>query len=636
MHTFKKSAFPLACVLLSGVICRGWGTFNAHYLPGVMLLAGGCALLLQQVAVHRWKVYIHGWAATGLLALTIVYMLGAVGMPDVFYGTAALELLVALGCFFAICMFQPPQIKIRQILGGGILWLGMSCFLAVSIQCLQQPDKFFSPDSLFCYLLSKSFSDEFGLVGTVRQYVVPSDYGMSFPYFYPLVVFLVRQITGLEIYAGVLVNLIAAVLTVFALIDLSLQYSNEAWPGQIVSAFMLGCTYYQQEVNGARSIPLALLLALLVWIALTRLFFGTGRWAAALGGLAAGALAVTRFDGVALLVFGGVLILLFAEQRLRAIAAYGIAALLPIIPWSAYSLHHFDTLWATDNAGTALRVETVIPTAVFLPDEEVLTLYNAPGAWFAALWDKFYRVLHGLFTCSLPLATAFGILLVFLAVILLKRRRNLAATEKKLLWMIGLMALFYVAKTGAYVLVGYGDQRYHVETLCMLNIGALTALAILDKTLHRTLQKGVESVALGVAAASLVMSNIGGVVNQAVQQGNMTYLLQEWHAPGPIAALVQELTTRQVEPDDGILVLTNGSTGYEIGGYYPEWKVYVKPANPTWERIEYMQQEYMDVKFILLQSGWMEEEGMEDELNSRYSSQRFTVNEREYVLYALE
>ena len=61
-----------------------------------------------------------------------------------------------------------------------------------------------------------------------------------------------------------------------------------------------------------------------------------------------------------------------------------------------YSARHFGVLWATDNAGTAFRVETVIPTAVFLPGESVKTLFNAPGEWFGALRQKIGGVVYGL------------------------------------------------------------------------------------------------------------------------------------------------------------------------------------------------------------------------------------------------
>ncbi len=635
MRALRLSAFPLACILLCATVCRGWGAFDRRFLPGTILLMGACALIMQQIAVRRWKVTVRPWAAVSLLVFALIYTAGALLAPELFYSMGALELLIAAGCFLVLCLFWPERTDGLQLLGGVIFWAGMVYFLSASMQWLQRADSTFAPDGLFCYLLSKSFPDQFGLVGTVRQYVIPSDYGMSFPYFYPLASFLLRLVTGLEIYAGVLVNLMAAILTAFVMVDISLRYSGRAWPGQVVSALLLSCVQYQLEVNSAQSIPLALLLSLLTWSALARLYAGLGRMAAPVAGLMAGALAVTRFDGMALLAFGALVALLCRGRRLRALCGYGAAALIPMTPWAVYSMHRFGTLWATDNAGTAFRVETVIPTAVFVPGEDVLTLFNAPGAWFDALWHKAGRVLYGLLTCSFPLDVLLIGALAGLAAMAFKKRQILSAAQKKQLWMVGALVFFYTAKTGVYVLVGYGDYRYHIETLCVVAVGVLTAFASLAGPMGHAVRWGAGCLAVCAVLLLARETSARDVAFRAIFRSNMMPLTQAACAPQRITELERELINRQVDPSGGLLALTVGPLDYELGGYCPNWKVYVQPANPTWERIEYMLEEYMDVKAILLQPGWVEDEEIQKELDRRYPAQNFTADGREYVLYEL-
>ncbi len=64
----------------------------------------------------------------------------------------------------------------------------------------------FSPDSHSYYEISQTFTGNFGFVDTIRQYVIRTDYNISFPYFYPLCLFFVNGITKLGRYAGVLFN----------------------------------------------------------------------------------------------------------------------------------------------------------------------------------------------------------------------------------------------------------------------------------------------------------------------------------------------------------------------------------------------------------------------------------------------
>lgn len=570
-----------------------------------------------------------------MLALALIYAAGAFLAPSLFYSLAGLELLIAAVILLTWCSFSPPKTDGLQLMGNLLLCAGTVYFLFAWLQCLLRTESAFSPDSFSYYLLSQSFSEQFGLVGTIRQYAVPSDYNMSFPYFYPFACFLLQKVTGLSMHAGAVANLVFAGLTVFVLMDISLHYCGRAWPGQTVAAFLLSCTEYQIEVNSARAIPLALLLSLLVWHAIANLFSDGNKKAALLAGVAAGALTVTRFDGLALLVFGGLMIVLCRKGRGRALLGYVAAAAVPMLPWAVYSMRHFGVLWATDNAGTAFRVETVIPTAVFLPGETVQTLFNAPGEWFEALWQKISRVVDGLLACSPSLTVLGAGACIGLAVVVFKRRRELTAVEKRMLWALGALVVFYGAKTGVYALVGYGDYRYHIETMCVVTVWTLIVLVAVGKPAERIIRRGAGCLALCAAALIAMETNARDVAFRVAFRGESRPLEQAWHTPQRIEGLKQELLKRQVDPAAGILMLTIGAADYEFGGCCPDWKVYVQPANPTWERLEYMLDEYVAAEAILLESGWAADEGIEAELDKRYPFQEFTVEEKEYVLYEL-
>lgn len=635
MRVLQQWAFPLACALLSGTVCAGWASFDRRYLACVMLLAGAAALLAQWTAERRWHAAVRPGAAVSMLLLALLHGLAALFLPALAYSLAGLELLIALACFLSLWMFLPPKASGSQLLGALVLWAGMTYFLIAAAQALLLQEGAFGPDSYSYYLLSRSFPHRFGLVGTVRQYVVPGDYSMSFPYLYPLVCFLFQKVTGLSIYAGAAANLLVALFTVLVLVDVSLRCCGRAWPGQIAAALLLSCTEYQQEVNGARAIPLAVLLSLLIWCALARLFAEGDRRQALAAGALAGLLAVTRFDGLALLAFAGLAVLLCRGGRWRGLLGYAAAAAVPMAPWAVYSARHFGVLWATDNAGTAFRVETVIPTAVFLPGESVKTLFNAPGEWFGALRQKIGGVVYGLLACSPPATVLLIGTFLALGAVLLMRRRSLGGRERRTLLALGAVLFFYACKTGVYALVGYGDHRYHVETVCVTAAAVFIALEAVGMPAERPRRWAVGCMALCAAAVLATTTNARDLAFRVAYRGGSMPLAQACQPPQWVEEMKQALLERQVSPDAGVLMLTIGSGDYEFGGCCPDWKVYVQPANPTWERLEYMLDEYVPAKAIVLESGWMDDEGIEEKLDERYPARKFTVDGREYVLYEL-
>lgn len=65
----------------------------------------------------------------------------------------------------------------------------------------------FSPDSYSYYEIAKTFPVDYGEVNTTRQYVIDTELGISFPYFYPLLLWMTDILLGYGIHTGVFLNL---------------------------------------------------------------------------------------------------------------------------------------------------------------------------------------------------------------------------------------------------------------------------------------------------------------------------------------------------------------------------------------------------------------------------------------------
>ena len=175
-------------------------------------------------------------------------------------------------------------------LGTALLLCWFCCYCALSPLCL-------SPDSYSYYEMAKTLFSDFGRVSTIRQYVQFTDYGISFPYLYPLLLAVTDVLTGWGMYCGVLVNIVASLLAALLFLPLSRQVCGTRWPGLMAATALLTNRKYLSEVLSGRAIPVAVLCV----VALLCLLSRSHRWSRKnlfLAGLLAGGLLRLVLDGL--------------------------------------------------------------------------------------------------------------------------------------------------------------------------------------------------------------------------------------------------------------------------------------------------------------------------------------------------
>lgn len=440
-------------------------------LPHVL----GCGLLCALMGLALWALARRsGWRGTALSRWEwMLLSLPALGLGAAAQFIPLTGLLV--GLFFAAAALLWVLLLWRHkrltgtVLVMTVLLCWFCCYCALANLCI-------SPDSYSYYEMARTLFTDFGRVSTVRQYVELTDYGISFPYCYPLLLAVVDGLSGLAMYSGILLNVFLAVVTALLFVPLSRRLCAHSWPGMMAAIALLTNRKYLSEVLSGRAIPAAVLCVAVILLLLS----GPERWGRknlALVGLVAGISMVTRFDNLTMVGFVGLCVLLLSGKECWSrTVCYGLGALVPLLPWVVYSVTRFGTLWISDNSGTMTMVDITIPQRFFLPGEEAATLFNAPGAWLEALGGRFHVVLVLLALTFVSTQVLLPGLLLAASVVRGRLSGRRVRTENGY-WQIPVLILvFYGLKTLAYCLVGYETARYHAETVVLV-IFALCCLA---------------------------------------------------------------------------------------------------------------------------------------------------------------
>ena len=342
-------------------------------------------------------------------------------------------------------------------------------FLSFGLACLTLSCVFmcnrFSPDSLFYYDIALSTLKDYGNTSLIRQYIFASDYNCSFPYLYPLLIFVVDQITGLGLYSGVLVNIYACIISVLVLLKFSKMVTTEYYSGIIASVVLLTSPNYLDELTCSRAIPVSILIILVSLLLFYSVFKSSGKKSLVfLLGLVVGLAPVTRFDNLPFVAYGLLILIIMKENRVRNSLMYIFGVLVSVSPWIIYSLVHFRKPWITDNSGTAFKVKPGIPTSINLPYDVKKTLFTDPGLWFKTLLTEKSASLSLLLICSFAGLACFIIGCFWLYTSRSSKTVSLYGSR----YFIAIL-IFYVLKTCMYIVVGYADVRYHVETVVVMS-----------------------------------------------------------------------------------------------------------------------------------------------------------------------
>ena len=287
----------------------------------------------------------------------------------------------------------------------------------------------YSPDSMGYYDMSRQIFTDFGKVSTVRQYTVFTEYGISFPYLFPMLIAIVNFFTGLGIYSGNVINCAAALVTLLFAAKTTRNLCGSAIPGGIAMLLVFTHSHYMGEFSAARAVPLSLMCAVLVLWAVSRTSKLTPR-DLLLAGIFAGAGMVIRLDFLALAGLTGIIAsVAFLRRKLpfKAVVAYAAGILVFAAPWIIYSISHFGTLWVSDNSGTIFRVQGYSsPQIVFLPEEEVQTLFTHPDRWLEVTRGRIRAIssgIHLFYTTAISL-TAVIAALAFIAAARMKNKSS--------------------------------------------------------------------------------------------------------------------------------------------------------------------------------------------------------------------
>lgn len=322
----------------------------------------------------------------------------------------------------------------------------------------------FSPDSFVYYDVALSTLKDYGNIALIRQYMVDTVYNCSFPYLYPFMIFVVDKMTGLGMYSGVLVNIYSCLFSVFILLKMSKLITSEYYSGIVASVVLLTSPDYLDELCCARAIPVSILTVL----ASLLLFYSVFRTSCKKNlvfmlGLVAGLAPVTRFDNLPFVAYGLLALIILKEDRIKNALFYMIGVLISTSPWIIYSYVHFRKPWITDNSGTAFQVSPKLLNSVSLPNDVQKTLFTDPGLWFKALFTEKSMSLSLLIICSFVGLICFVICCFWLY----SSRKSKTVSQYESRFFIAIL-IFYFLKTCMYIVVGYPDVRYHVETVVVM------------------------------------------------------------------------------------------------------------------------------------------------------------------------
>ena len=212
----------------------------------------------------------------------------------------------------------------------------------------------FNFDTWAFYELSSTIFRDFYRISTYRTYFTIGDYGASYPPLYPIAIAVVDAVTGLRWWSGLLVNVAATFVMSWVSARASQRLVGMRSPGLLAALALLAFLPFINEIAGARSHPLALML-----LALTVLVLVHGEKLGVRHGLFLGIIGafgyLDRFDWeLPIGVIG--LLLVFWTRRPLVVLAYAASVVIVLLPWMAYCVLHFGVPLASDSNWIAMAL----------------------------------------------------------------------------------------------------------------------------------------------------------------------------------------------------------------------------------------------------------------------------------------
>lgn len=596
----------------------GWGPFLlVAQVPGALLAAleAGNAQGLQ----HILPAFVLGFAGGAFFYPALCRLVGALNRIKVcallFPWLLCVAHFAAMLCspwvfraFFALWFALLYIAFVRPRYSG--VWhlsaiLFMLAFYSVLAWVLYDYG-YFSPDSYSYYEISKHlFSGSPFEINTVRQYGVFTQYGISFPYLYPLLVALMNLCGGFGIYSGVVVNVALCAATLVVLWRLSVRLAGVPVVGAVAAVLLVINQQYLNELMAARAIVLGILCTLLVLYHLLRLpkaplptLF--------LAGLFAGAGCVARFDGLAVAAIGFLAVVVFQKEgKVKGGLCYLAGMLLPMLPWMLYSLVVFGKPWMSDNTGNLFAVQPANPQTYVGQAVVVPTLWNNQALWLRTLvTEKIPGVGMALANAFQQAGGLWFLLFGAAGLVTVSGKKpvqvNPGNREQWLPMATGAVAVACLAKTAALVLVGYGDLRYHAETILL---AVLMAGACIYQVCARRV-KDTGTIAKAAAIFGLCVLVALTPALKFVRQGDMgrATLLYADVLEGRTARVTElygVVTAEKEEPR--VLFLNGAAPQYEFGAY-TGITTFASPFSEDETAVRQLIEEYIKPDYIVAAS----------------------------------
>jgi hypothetical protein len=315
----------------------------------------------------------------------------------------------------------------------------------------------FSPDSWALWELSETVFGDFYRFTHWRSYASTVAYSASFPPLTPVLIACVDALFGTGPRTGL--YLAFAAFAGFALVTekIARQMTGAPWLGLGAAlVLLLGPSMLLIEMQAGRTIPLQLLLYALVLLGLLR---GAAITLAQAGliGFVAGLAVLNRFDALLLPVPAALMVGWLTRSPAKGLAALAAAA-IAVSPWVAYSLTHFGSLFATDNAGIATALDRRAFVTDWWPTPQP-TLADNPLAWAAKIAKNLVKLAHAAAGLGAsPLGLAAAAFLAFPAMLALLCRP--AWRWNTSLGVLAGFAVIAALMLAPQALTGYAEYRY--------------------------------------------------------------------------------------------------------------------------------------------------------------------------------
>ena len=623
--------------------------FNSVLHSVISIIFIGClSCALDRLFFKMTQLHLSGWYGGVCVLLAAIFGGFILASPEHALSLISLLLFSLLWCLaFFGGLYRGADSREKRI-SVFLLFLGCAFLALIGYHKIGS----FNPDSIYFYLISQSVGNDFGHMSLIRQYVLDTSYNISFPYLYPVMLFIADTLFGMGLSSGIPLNSILFVLTCLLLFHVCLRFSGRIWSAALVIFSLCTAKSYIQEILSTCSIPLCLLLSAgCIYLTIDLFLYTQKRLGvsgndkddhdamssghhtpvlkyeslqlACMGGLA-GAAAVTRFDAVILLAMCGCCVVFMQKgARIRSGLIYAAGAALLLTPWMVYSLVHFQTLWITDNAGTMFYVTPEPPHRVALDSD--LTIFNAPGAWFVALFKKAGAIIKSMCLCSIP-----AVIIVVMGIVSsIRHRKDFSRTE---LCITCAVTLYMLAKTAMYILVGYPDQRYHLETILYAML-LVTILYVRHSGKVESLGfKGLSSnknAALCIALFVVLSlgSNLNSVKNVfALPGGKPLHALME--IPESYTTLDRELTLHGVTASENLLCVGDDkiTRGQRLSMWFHRrvYTVYLGSSGPTPAKITTILDKHPQISYVLVSKTLPNAEQLLEVLGSNYPKEELS------------